>query len=145
MSALREDYRCEDALSVIKDLEQRLRNQIDKLEHLRLNVGEALSSGSSSTGFDFIQQNSADLRTSLLEHQDWLGGLNEHLEALQLNTVLFLQMNTKPRVWSPKRDPKRYQRWTRPVFNDDTHSELGWSPFRSRRNSDTASEMSCAW
>ncbi|KAJ1133776.1 hypothetical protein NDU88_000252 [Pleurodeles waltl] len=97
MSALHEDYRGEDALNVIKDLEQRLRNQIDKLEHLRLSVGEALSSGSSSTGFDFIQQNSADLRTSLLEHQDWLGDLNERLEAVQLNTALFLQMNTKPR------------------------------------------------
>ncbi|MGH0148961.1 UNVERIFIED_CONTAM: hypothetical protein FKN15_013921 [Acipenser sinensis] len=53
-------------------------------------------------------------------------------------------MNTKPRRWNTKQASKRSNRWPKPLLGDDVQSELGWSPVRTRRNSDAASEMSCA-
>ncbi|KAM4662636.1 uncharacterized protein O3C94_011080 [Discoglossus pictus] len=142
-SSLSEPPQADEYLPLIQDLEQRLRTRTDNLEHLRLSVAEVLSN--SSTGFRYIQQSSLDLKKSLAEHRNALCDLNERMDSLQMGTVLFLQMNTKPKLWGNKRGAKKYQHAPRPQFCDDTQSELGWNPLRPRRNSDTASELSCAW
>ncbi|XP_041095045.1 uncharacterized protein LOC121307038 isoform X3 [Polyodon spathula] len=149
--SLREGLKVDDNLALMKELEDRLKKQIDKLEHLRLSASEVKDnitsalSPSSESGFDFIQQNNADLKLSIADHLEWLARLNERMETLQMNTAVFIQMNTKPRSWKTKQTSKRYNRWPKPLLGDDVQSELGWSPVRTRRNSDAASEMSCAW
>ncbi|XP_014341662.1 uncharacterized protein LOC106702816 isoform X1 [Latimeria chalumnae] len=142
--SLTEGLKTEETMSVMKDLESRLRGQIDKLEHLRLSVSEAVSSSCDSS-FSLLQQSNGDLKLSITDHMDWLSRLNERMETLQMNTTVFLQMNTKLRIWNPKHSTGRYSRWARPGYTDDARSEAGWSPVRTRRNSDAASEMSCAW
>lgn len=140
----RENLKTDENLALMKDLEDRLRNQIDKLEHLRLSIAEAVSP-SSEIGFDFIQESNDDLKLLIMDHGDWLARMNERMETLQMNTAVFVQMNTKPRIWNNKQSTKRYSRWPKLTNTDDTRSEIGWSPTRTRRNSDAASEMSCAW
>lgn len=55
-------------------------------------------------------------------------------------------MNVKPRSFRGKQQGLRNTaRWGRAHLTDDAQSEYGWSPVRTRRNSDAASEMSCAW
>ncbi|XP_078406297.1 uncharacterized protein LOC144685547 [Cetorhinus maximus] len=142
--SLRESLKTDETLALMKDLEDRLRAQIDKLEHLRLSIAEALSP-SSEIGFDFIQDANDDLKLAIMDHGDWLMRMNERMETLQMNTAVFVQMNTKPRIWNNKQSSKRYSRWPKSMYTDDTRSEVGWSPVRTRRNSDAASEMSCAW
>lgn len=58
---------------------------------------------------------------------------------------LCLKMNPKPRAWTGKQVSKHGYRMGRFHQNDDAQSEFGWSPIRTRRNSDAASEMSCNW
>lgn len=58
---------------------------------------------------------------------------------------LHFKMNPKPRAWTGKQASKHGYRMGRFHQNDDAQSEFGWSPIRTRRNSDTASEMSCNW
>ncbi|XP_007900964.2 uncharacterized protein LOC103184639 [Callorhinchus milii] len=140
---LRESTKADGTLALMKGLEDRLRAEIHKLDHLRLSISEALSPNSDA-GFDCIQDSNEELKMSIAEHGEGLVRLNERMETLQMNTAVFMQMNTKPRVWN-KPNSKRYSRWTSPGYADDTRSEVGWSPARTRRNSDAASEMSCAW
>lgn len=54
-------------------------------------------------------------------------------------------MNPKPRAWAGKQASKHGYRSGRLHQMDDALSEYGWSPIRTRRNSDAASEMSCNW
>lgn len=54
-------------------------------------------------------------------------------------------MNPKPRGWSAKPGLKQSFRSGRLHQIDDAQSEFGWSPIRTRRGSDAASEMSCNW
>ncbi|MEE6513992.1 hypothetical protein FKM82_021912 [Ascaphus truei] len=132
----------EEPLAIMQDLELRLRIQMDDMERLRLSVAEALGS---STGFSYMQQNSAELKVALAEHMTSVRNLNERMESLQISTMLFLQMNTKLRMCVTQRSSRRNQYSMQPQFCDDTQSGLGWNPVRPRRNSDAASEMSCAW
>lgn len=55
------------------------------------------------------------------------------------------QMNPKPRAWAGKQGSKHGYRLGRLHQAEDAQSEFGWSPIRTRRNSDAASEMSCNW
>lgn len=55
------------------------------------------------------------------------------------------QMNPKPRAWAGRQGSKHGYRLGRLHQTDDAQSEFGWSPIRTRRNSDAASEMSCNW
>lgn len=61
--------------------------------------------------------------------------------------IFFLccQMNPKPRAWTGKPISKHGYRTGRFHQTADAQSEFGWSPIRTRRNSDAASEMSCNW
>lgn len=54
-------------------------------------------------------------------------------------------MNPKPRAWTLRQGSKRGHRMGRIPQAEDALSEFGWSPIRTRRNSDAASEMSCNW
>lgn len=58
---------------------------------------------------------------------------------------LCLKMNPKPRAWTGKQVSKHGCRMGRFHQNNDAQLEFGWSPIRTRRNSDAASEMSCNW
>ncbi|MGH0175882.1 UNVERIFIED_CONTAM: hypothetical protein FKN15_071596 [Acipenser sinensis] len=95
--SLREELKVDDNLALMKELEDRLKSQIDKLEHLRLSASEVKNnitsalSPSSESGFDFIQQNNADLKLSIADYLDWLARLNERMETLQMNTAVFIQ------------------------------------------------------
>ncbi|KAI1905072.1 hypothetical protein AGOR_G00012170 [Albula goreensis] len=132
----KEDKRPDEGLMMMQELEDRLKEQIDKLEHIRLSATELK---------DSISGNNADLKQSISDHLDWLNRLTERVETLQMNTAVFVQMNPKPRAWGGKQGYRRSARWGRPCQADDAQSEFGWSPVRTRRNSDAASEMSCAW
>ncbi|KAM8934279.1 uncharacterized protein RCH25_004725 [Pelodytes ibericus] len=137
------DQLCEgEYLALIQDLEQQLRSQMDKLEHLKLSVAEALCCSSSNTGFASIEQHCSDLKISLAEQAAFLSDLNERTESLQMSTSLFAQVSTKPKIWGSRRSFRRSN--VRPQLCDDTQSELGWSLTRPRRNSN-ASELSCVW
>ncbi|KAJ8346914.1 hypothetical protein SKAU_G00283150 [Synaphobranchus kaupii] len=134
--SLREGKRPDEGLMMMQELEDRLKEQIDKLEHIRLSATELK---------DNIAGNSADLKQSISDHLDWLSRLTERVDTLQMNTSVFVQMNPKPRTWGGKRGSRRSARSGRLCQADDAQSEFGWSPVRTRRNSDAASEMSCAW
>ncbi|CAH2316302.1 Hypothetical predicted protein [Pelobates cultripes] len=128
-----------ECLMLVQDLEQRLRNQIDKIEHLKLSVAEALSNSSNNTGFKSIEQHGGDLKMSMAEHTAFLNDLNKRTESLQMSISLYIQVKTLPKVWCSRRSIRR-----RRQLVDDTQSELGWNPAWPRRNSNS-SEMSCAW
>lgn len=132
-----------ETIDLIDDLEQRLRGQIDKMERLKLCVAEALVSNVSSTGFSYLEQNSVDLKMSLAEHFNSLCDLNERVKSLEMGTTLLAQACTKPRIAGSRRVLRRSN--TPSPFCEDAQSELGWGPVWLRRNSCTASEMSCAW
>ncbi|KAI4897535.1 hypothetical protein NFI96_010534 [Prochilodus magdalenae] len=133
----RQGARMDEGLMMMQELEDRLKEQIDKLEHIRLTATDLKESLTGSSG---------DLRQSIAEHMDWLGQLTERVETLQMNTSVFVQMNAKPRTWRGKQQSFRSSaRWGRGHVANDAQSEFGWSPVRTRRNSDAASEMSCAW
>ncbi|CDQ66589.1 unnamed protein product [Oncorhynchus mykiss] len=129
--------RPDEGLMMMQELEDRLKEQIDKLEHVRLSATELKDNLSGING---------DLNQSIADHLDWLGQLSERVETLQMNTSVFVQMNPKPRTWGGKQGSRHAPRWGRlHSLADDAQSEYGWSPIRTRRNSDAASEMSCAW
>ncbi|KAL6463941.1 hypothetical protein MHYP_G00283320, partial [Metynnis hypsauchen] len=133
----RQGKRMDEGLMMMQELEDRLKEQIDKLEHIRLAATDLREN---------LTGNSGDLRHSIAEHIDWLGQLTERVETLQMNTSVFVQMNAKPRTWRGKQQSFRSSaRWGRGQVANDAQSEFGWSPVRTRRNSDAASEMSCAW
>ncbi|KAG7476431.1 hypothetical protein MATL_G00082860 [Megalops atlanticus] len=132
----RDGKRTDEGLMMMQELEDRLKEQIDKLEHIRLSATELK---------DSIAGNGADLKQSISDHLEFLSRLTERVETLQMNTAVFVQMNPKPRTWGGKQGSRRLARWGRPHLADDAQSEFGWSPVRTRRNSDAASEMSCAW
>ncbi|KPP73574.1 hypothetical protein Z043_107326 [Scleropages formosus] len=127
-----------EGLMVMQELEDRLNEHIDKLEHIRLSATELK---------DNLSGNHADLKQSISDHLDWLSQLGERVETLQMNTAVFVQMNTKPRTWGSKQGSRRSAHVgpLQPAPGDDAQSEFGWSPVRTRRSSDAASEMSCAW
>ncbi|KAF6729148.1 hypothetical protein FQA47_018411 [Oryzias melastigma] len=124
-----------EGLMMMQELDDRLKEQIDKLEHLRLAAVQ-LKDMSGST---------SDLSQAVSDHLDWLNHLSERAETLHVNTTVFIQMNPKPRTWSARPGSRRGSRWPRPHHGDDAMSEFGWSPIHTRRNSDAASEMSCNW
>ncbi|XP_054613181.1 endothelial differentiation-related factor 1 homolog isoform X3 [Dunckerocampus dactyliophorus] len=128
--------RPDEGLMMMLELDDRLKEQIDRLEHVRLAAIELK---------DNLSMGDNDLSQSLSDHLEWLNHLSERVENLQMNTAVFVQMNPKPRAWSGKQGSKHGYRWGRVHVADDVHSEFGWSPIRTRRNSDAASEMSCNW
>ncbi|KAM6900897.1 uncharacterized protein PEZ65_019104 isoform 1-T3 [Lycodopsis pacificus] len=130
--------RSDEGLMMMQELDDRLKEQIDKLEHVRLGAVELKDNlcGSTST---------ADLTQSIADHLEWLNHLSERVETLHMNTAVFIQMNPKPRAWAGKQSSKHGYRLGRLHQADDAQSEFGWSPIHTRRNSDAASEMSCNW
>lgn len=128
--------RPDEGLMMMQELDDRLKEQIDKLEHVRLSATELKDNLSGSTD---------DLNQSIANHLDWLSQLSDRVDNIQMNTTVFVQMNPKPRAWGGKQGSRHGSRWGRLPLADDAQSEYGWSPIRTRRNSDAASEMSCAW
>lgn len=129
--------RPDEGLMMMQELDDRLKEQTDKLEHVRLAAVELKDSLSGSN---------SDLSQSIADHLEWLNHLSERLETLHMNTAVFVQMNPKPRAWAGKQGSKHGgYRLGRFQQAEDAQSEFGWSPIRTRRNSDAASEMSCNW
>ncbi|KAK3526979.1 hypothetical protein QTP86_006121 [Hemibagrus guttatus] len=129
--------RMDEGLMVMQELEDRLKEQIDKLEHVRMTAGELKENLSGISG---------DLRQSVAHHVDWLNQITQRVETLQVNTSVFVQMNSRPRIFKGRQQSFRNPSYMgRGHLVDDAQSEFGWSPIRTRRNSDAASEMSCAW
>ncbi|XP_077353956.1 uncharacterized protein LOC144002525 [Festucalex cinctus] len=128
--------RSNEGLMMMQELEDRLKEQIDKLEHIRLAAIELKDNLSAGDG---------DLSQSLSDHVDWLNHLSARVESLHMNMSVFVQMNPKPRAWSGRQASKHGYRRGRAHQDDDAQSEICWSPIRTRRNSDAASEMSCNW
>ncbi|KAM7392762.1 hypothetical protein PAMA_007735 [Pampus argenteus] len=128
--------RPDEGLMMMQELDDRLKEQIDKLEHVRLAAIELK---------DNLSGSNSDLSQSISDHLEWLNHLSERVETLHMNTTVFVQMNPKPRVWAGKQGSKHGYRLGRLHQAEDAQSEFGWSPIRTRRNSDAASEMSCNW
>ncbi|KAF5909535.1 endothelial differentiation-related factor 1 isoform X2, partial [Clarias magur] len=74
--------RMDEGLMMMQELEDRLKEQVDRLEHVRLAAAELK---------DNLSGNSGDLRQSIAEHGDWLNQLTERVETLQMNTTVFVQ------------------------------------------------------
>ncbi|CAM4533827.1 unnamed protein product [Leuciscus chuanchicus] len=130
--------RADEGLMMMQELEDRLREHTDKLEHIRLSTMELRDTLSG--------KDEGDVQECISECVQWLGQLSDRLENLQMNTCVFVQMNAKPRSFRGKQQGLRGSaHWGRSHVTDDVQSEYGWSPVRTRRNSDAASEMSCAW
>ncbi|KAK9973946.1 hypothetical protein ABG768_022060 [Culter alburnus] len=133
----RHKLKADEGLMMMQELEDRLKEHTDKLEHIRLSAVDLR---------DALSENNDDMKQCISEHVDWLGQLTDRVETLQMNTAVFVQMNAKPRSFRGKQQGRRNSaRWGRSHVTDDAQSEYGWSPVRTRRNSDAASEMSCAW
>ncbi|XP_078127799.1 uncharacterized protein LOC144531508 [Sander vitreus] len=137
MATQKGGVRPDEGLMMMQELDDRLKEQIDKLEHVRLAAVELKDSLSGS--------NSDHLTRSIADHLEWLNHLSERVETLHMNTTVFVQMNPKPRAWTGKQGSKHGYRLGRLHRAEDIQSEIGWSPIRTRRNSDAASEMSCYW
>ncbi|KAM9793328.1 uncharacterized protein ACBT44_017857 [Syngnathus typhle] len=129
-------WRANEGLMMMQELDDRLKEQIDKLEHIRLAAVELK---------DNLSADNSELSQSLSDHVEWLNHLTERVESLHMNTSVFVQMNPKPRVWSGRHASKHGFRRGRAHPADDAQSEICWLPVRTRRNSDAASEMSCNW
>ncbi|MED6232757.1 hypothetical protein ATANTOWER_002046 [Ataeniobius toweri] len=134
--ATKSAVRSDEGLMMMQELDDRLKEQIDKLEHIRLSALEVKDNLSVSNG---------DLSQSISDHLEWLNHLSDRVETLHMNTAVFVQMNPKPRAWTSRRGSRQSFRLGRLQQADDALSEFGWSPVRMRRNSDAASEMSCNW
>ncbi|KAA0716226.1 hypothetical protein E1301_Tti022873 [Triplophysa tibetana] len=127
----------DEGLMMMQEFEDRLSEHMDKLEHIRLTAVDLKH---------HLSGNHDDLKRCISEHMEWMQTLNERVEALHMNTSGFVQMSVKPRSFKGKQQALRNTpRWGQARLTDDAQSEYGWSPVRSRRNSDAASEMSCAW
>ncbi|TNN83230.1 hypothetical protein EYF80_006563 [Liparis tanakae] len=129
-------FRSDEGLMMMQELDDRLKEQIDKLEHVRLGAVELK---------DNLSGSNSDLTKSIADHLEWLNHLSERVETLHMNTAVFVQMNPKSRAWAGKQSSKHGYRVGRLHQAEDAQSEFGWSPIRTRRNSDAASEMSCNW
>ncbi|KAJ0013055.1 hypothetical protein NQD34_017389 [Periophthalmus magnuspinnatus] len=115
-SAVRPD----ENLMMMQELEDRLKEQIDKLEHIRLaalNIKENLSAA-----------NRSDLNEAVSHHLAWLSDLSERLDDLHMNTTVFVQMNPKPCVRAGKHDSKQRSRRSRFHQNNDPRSEHSRAP-----------------
>lgn len=132
--ATKRGIRRDEGLMMMQELDDRLKEQVDKLEHVRLAAVDLK---------DNLSGSNSDLSQAISDHLEWLNHLSERVETLHMNTTVFVQMNPKPRAWAGKQSSKH--RWGRFHQNEDAQSEYGWSPIRTRRNSDAASEMSCNW
>ncbi|KTG32717.1 hypothetical protein cypCar_00036387 [Cyprinus carpio] len=134
----RDALKTDEGLMMMQELEDRLKEHTDKLEHsCCVFVDEQHVSD---------PQNNDDMQQCISEHVEWLAQMTDRVETLQMNTTVFVQMNAKPRSFRVKQQGLRSTgRWGRSHVTDDAQSEYGWSPVRTRRNSDAASEMSCAW
>lgn len=128
--------RPDEGLLMMQELEDRLKEQIDKLEHVRLASAELK---------DTLAETNDNLSQSIAEHLEWLNHLSERAETLQVNTTIFAQMNPKPRVWGEKPGSRQYHHRGQNHLADDAQSEMGWPSMRGRHDSDAASEMSCNW
>lgn len=126
----------DEELMIMQELDDRLKEHIDKLEHIRLAAVQLREN---------LSGNNSDLSQSISDHVDWLKYLTERVETLHMKTNVFVQMNPKRGSWTGKRSSKHSYRWGRSHQKNDTMSEVGWSPIHTRRNSDAASEMSCNW
>uniref|UniRef100_A0A087XX90 Uncharacterized protein n=1 Tax=Poecilia formosa TaxID=48698 RepID=A0A087XX90_POEFO len=133
--AAKGSVRADEGLMMMQELDDRLKEQIDKLEHIRLAAVEVK---------DNLSGSNSDLNQSISDHLEWLNHLSDRVETLHMNTAVFVQMNPKPRAWTSRRGSRQSFRLGRQQA-DDALSEFGWSPVRMRRNSDAASEMSCNW
>ncbi|KAK5851992.1 hypothetical protein PBY51_023499 [Eleginops maclovinus] len=125
-----------ERVMMMQEFDDRLKEQMDKLEHVRLSALELK---------DNLSACNSDLTESIADHLEWLNHLSERVENLHLNTTVFVQMNPKPRSWAGKQRSKQSYRLGRFHKAEDVQSEFGWSPIRTRRNSNAASEMSCNW
>ncbi|CAL9682057.1 unnamed protein product [Knipowitschia caucasica] len=117
MSSSRSRVGPEESLSVMQELEDRLKEQIDKLEHLRLSALDLREHVSAASRLD--------LNDAVSDHLLWLNDLSERTDTLHINTTAFVQTNPKPCVWST--------------------GTRGSSLLQTRSNDDAASEMSCNW
>ncbi|XP_077944277.1 uncharacterized protein LOC144388230 [Gasterosteus aculeatus] len=128
--------RSDEGLMMMQELDDRLQEQIDKLEHVRLGAVELK---------DNLSGSNSDLTQSIADHLEWLDHLSQRVETLHMKTTAFVQMNPKPRTWTGKQSSKHGYRSGRLHRAEDAQSECGWSPVRGRANSDAASDMSCNW
>ncbi|KAM8872360.1 uncharacterized protein ACB058_004344 [Synchiropus picturatus] len=126
--------RPDESLLLMQELDDRLKEHVDKLEHIRLAAIQLKES---------LCGSHCDLPQSISSHLEWLDHITGRTETLHLSTTVFVQMNPKPRAWSGR--PGSRHHMGRRHLLDDAQSELGWSPVRTRRNSNAASEMSCNW
>ncbi|KAM9307234.1 uncharacterized protein KZ484_000599 [Pholidichthys leucotaenia] len=126
--------RTNENLMMMQELDDRLKEHFYKLEHVRLAAVELK---------DNLSKSNSDLTQSISDHLEWLNHLSERVETLHMKTTVFVQMNPKPRAWTGTQSSKH--RRGHLIHIDDALSEIGWSPIRTRRNSDAASEMSCKW
>ncbi|RXN11066.1 hypothetical protein ROHU_029070 [Labeo rohita] len=141
----RDALKVDEGLMMMQELEDRLKEHTDKLEHVRLAAAD-LRDALSGVRFSVLITSNDDMQQFISEHMEWLAQLTDRVETLQMNTTVFVQMNAKPRSFRVKQQGLRSSgRWGRCHVTDDAQSEYGWSPVRTRRNSDAASEMSCAW
>lgn len=108
---------------MMQELDDRLKEQIDKLEHIRLAAVELRDnfSGvtwleSSSTvnkpslysdivdfleaycDFFFLIQTTSDLTQSISDHLEWLNHLSERVETLHVNTSVFIQVGNAKKL-----------------------------------------------
>ena len=203
--ATKVSVRSDEGLMMMQELDDRLKEQIDKLEHVRLaavelkdNLSDVRESACHLSSRLFIQWPLTSLFSSDTEPQwsnpvcRWASGMveslvgasgdssHEHssvcsgrkwvllcfyiLQCIQHRELCWssayfvfcigifanlcficFQMNPKPRAWAVKQGTKHGYRWGRFHQAEDAQSEFGWSPIRTRRNSDAASEMSCNW
>ncbi|KAF3849020.1 hypothetical protein F7725_015517 [Dissostichus mawsoni] len=117
--------RPDEGLMMMQEFDDRLKEQKDKLEHVRLSAVELKENLSACN---------SDLTESIADHLERLNHLSERVETLHLNTTVFIQGS------------KQSYRLGRLHKAEDVQSEFGWSPIRTRRNSNAAaSEMSCNW
>ncbi|KAK5878866.1 hypothetical protein CesoFtcFv8_024237 [Champsocephalus esox] len=132
--------RPDEGLMMMQEFDDQLKEQKDKLEHVRLSAVEL------KENLYCIELCNSDLTESIADHLERLNHLSERVETLHLHTTVFIQMNTKPRLWAGKQAAHRQSyRLGRLHKAEDVQSEFGWSPIRTRRNSNAASEMSCNW
>lgn len=103
--------RPDEGLMMMQELDDRLKEQIDKLEHLRLAAVELRDNLSAvlrallqqitdcweqiciRNQFLCIQSNT-DLPQSIADHQEWLDHLSERVDTLHMNTSVFVQVKT---------------------------------------------------
>lgn len=106
--------RPDEGLMRMQELDDRLKEQIDKLEHVRLAAVELKDNVSGvfwakipiikykTNSFElpcvlifflfFVLQSNSDLTQSIADHLEWLNHLSGRVEALHMNTAVFVQV-----------------------------------------------------